>query len=251
MPFQFLPADQWIKDTIQIYLSKDPPPVGGAVASDETDEEGNPQIPIQFPPRLSTDGKKGNWKTYDVSSYEPVAIFSGSEARRISVELTYVITGGKWTGRKISKIERLIKSYFYRKVEDAIDNTPMVVIKQLYGVTLAYAKTTWRMNSVDITPGEGIILEESNGVQRAYPLSRKIVIELETYTQLGGRGGDDPAADEALQGLGDAANVNKPPPPKSPEPPPEGAPGGNSSGGEEEVKQFQTNLEPVVKASWY
>ena len=60
-------------------------------------------IPIQFPPRVKSKNKTSNWVLEDKESYEPEAVFKGSDATKLTVELKYLVTGGKWNIQTISK----------------------------------------------------------------------------------------------------------------------------------------------------
>jgi hypothetical protein len=212
MAFEILPADKAICDTIDIRISANPDPIDGGPPGFGA------KIPLQFPPKFMSDGKSANWKQVKATSYEPVIIYQGSNARAISIEITYINDGDKFKGSKIADIEKMIKAYFYRRQEDSVVNSPMIEIRRFYSAVhpTSGELTTWRAKDVDIQHGDGIILAVDGS---PYPLSSKVTLNLETYTQLGGRGGD--------------AAIT---------------PGG---GGGDDVLQAQSNLEKIVKKFWY
>lgn len=240
MAFEILPADLAIRKMISIRISDTPEPIGGSLPGLGSD------IPMQFPPKFASDGKSGNWRQIDVSSYEPLVIFSGANARAISIELTYINDGGEFDGARIAGIEKMIKSYFYRRIEDSTSNTPVIEIRRLYGAVnpAGNEKTTWRLKDVDIQHGDGIILS-SNG---AFPLSSRITMNLETYTQMGGRGGGS-----NISAAGSAAATPETSIPSQNERAASLAASGLKDAGQSSkgVIQFQKNLEKIVKSFWY
>lgn len=72
-------------------------------------------IPFQFPPKITSDAKDATFESHDLLRHEPIKIYKGSSARAITVELEYICSEeGNFNPKKVSQIERDIKSYFYR-----------------------------------------------------------------------------------------------------------------------------------------
>lgn len=236
------PADKLIIKSTRIVISDKPAPIGGMPDGLGSD------IPLQFPVKLLSDNKSANWTTTDIASYEPLVIFSGANARSISIELTYVITGGVWTGSKISGIEKMIRSYFYRTMENSVESTPVIEIYTLYGAVGDNQKTTWRAKDVDVQHADGIVIDRATG--RPYNLTSKITIGLDSYTQMAtaDRGGppEEPQVEAEKSFTDKIGGLFGPddPPPKAATPAAEKPSAGNAV-------QIQTNLSPNVESFWY
>src|SRR4051794_30825544 len=72
----------------------------------------NGPVEFQFPPRLTSDNRRGTWSEGELRGTEPVAVFSTSGPREMSLSWTYIVDGGKWTVDKISENIRRVRGYF-------------------------------------------------------------------------------------------------------------------------------------------
>lgn len=224
---ELTPADQKLANFNKITIGADPEPIGLDPDYLVPKSGGEYQIPLQFPVKITGDGKSTNWQMTDAASYEPIAVYEGSNARYLTLEFTYVVfdddsqsytKGGvkttQWTPQKIMAVERTIKSYFYRKAEKSINKTPVVYIYDLYTAVMAgFERASFRAKSMDIQRSHALIpLREFGFGPRAVNLVTTITLELESYTQLAGRlarGGDGSDEDKKIpqQNLSSAAEA--------------------------------------------
>lgn len=139
---------------------------------------------IQFPPKLTKDGKTSNWKESNTASYEPFKVYSGSNARSISIEFQWV-AGGNFTPEKIMDAINAVKGYFYTGyLGSGFENYPAVIITKLYGYI--NEETSWRMTNLDLSFSEELILVDGSW----FHLHTKMTMSLEAATQLGGPSGE-------------------------------------------------------------
>src|SRR6185295_15587596 len=99
MPMRYAPVDRSLSEKVTLRF------VGGG------------KVNFQFPPRITSDGRKGNWNERDLQGTEPVAVFRTSGPREISLVWTYVVTdssGSGWTTSKIAEEVRKVRGYFAR-----------------------------------------------------------------------------------------------------------------------------------------
>lgn len=162
-------VDQEINDAAVIEILHDPPAVSGFPGSAE-------RIPIQFPPRITDDTKSANWEEQSVASFEPIAIWRGALPRKITVELTYVVTGGAFTTLSISQIAAHFKGYFYRSIEQ----TKAPIVKMTIYNHMSQPGSTWRLLDASISHGETLI-QDGAGI---YPMMTKIRVGAALFTNI-------------------------------------------------------------------
>lgn len=148
-----------------------PAPIGGGYFNG-----GN--IPFQFPPRIKSDSKSGNWQEIDVFTYEPQVIFWGANARKITLEITYVATGGDWTTRKISEIVKDLRAILYSDVKGT--ELPMWELNLYRHIPTSDEISTWRTISASEKPGDTFITIEGF----TYAFRTDITMELQMITQI-------------------------------------------------------------------
>lgn len=148
-------------------------------------EGGGPftRIPFQFPPRITSDVKTANWKEAFQASYEPLAIWMGSEARTIRLEAEYIVSS-RFTAQRISILMHAVKAYFYNNAKNIFPKVKLSIY-EIVGITGGIA--TFRAKSVSITYGDGIIQDGAF----AFPLYSKFSMELALTTQQRPLGEDD------------------------------------------------------------
>lgn len=161
-------------------------------AIDQVDIRGDPSgfklnsSNIQFPPKLLRDSKSANFKESNAASYEPFKVYSGSNARAISIEFQWVV-GGNFTASKIWDTVNGVKSYFYTGyLGSGLEQYPAVIINDFYNY-IHDQRTSWRMTNLDISFGEELIGVNNNWLH----LHTKMVMSLESATQLGRIGGGE------------------------------------------------------------
>lgn len=145
----------------------------------------NRNIPIQFPPRVTSDSKNRRWEeVHNPASWEEVVTISTASAREITLQLTYVVTGGKWTARYIAEAVRDLRSYFYITVKT--DRLPIFVV-QMYDVVPPTPRTggnrqTFRGKNMSVKTSETLIRDTSEGNPVIYPLKTEISLSLALIT---------------------------------------------------------------------
>lgn len=165
--FRLNSIDTDIAQSVTIKFSDQPSPVDGWPSVGTT-------VPIQFPPKITDDGKSGLWSEHNVKDQEPVVIYDGASPRKLGVEFTYVVTGGEFTTTKIADICRQFKAYFYRALKDT--RMPIVYVSLYNSVG---DEGTFRMLNVSISHGDTLILEGGT-----FPLLTKIKVDLALVTNI-------------------------------------------------------------------
>jgi hypothetical protein len=136
---------------------------------------------IQFPPIITKDSKSGNWETKDSSSSEPIAYLRSSNPRNLGLKFEWVV-GGRWGPEKVHKTVDDVKKYFYLVYLNKFDdNYPAVEITKLYNIITQ--RTTWRMNSVDVTYSPELV--NINNIW--YPLHVVLTMDLLAVTKIKGQ----------------------------------------------------------------
>lgn len=128
------------------------------------------EVKFQFPPIIKSDSKKANWQDFDIASYEPYSLWTGSDARRLEVQLEYIVTSkGKadWNVENIITVMRKLKSYFYITIERGQATYPLVKAA-FYEYSPAVGAGsdrlgTWRLHEINIQPS-GALVEDGNKV---------------------------------------------------------------------------------------
>lgn len=171
-------------------------------------------IPFQFPPVIKSDSKRAKWQENDLASYEPFAVWMGSDARKLEIQLEYIVTtrgetfntpevetlgqevigapfdnsGGVdvWSVANITNIMRKLKSYFYITVERGQATYPLVkAIFYEYSPRsgdsgLSNSLGTWRLFDVNIQPS-GALIEDGDKVCH---MKHTITFSMALMTQL-------------------------------------------------------------------
>jgi hypothetical protein len=155
---------------------------------------------LQFPPTITKDSKSANWQTTDLMSYEPLAFFKSANPRDLGLEFQWVV-GGQWSPEKVHKTIDDVKKYFYTcYMGSAFQEYPIVEITKLFN--LITQRTTWRMNSVNVTYSPELV----NIGGKWYPLHVKLTMDLLSVTKLKG----DASGDTPMQELSSLEDSPKP-----------------------------------------
>jgi hypothetical protein len=170
MPEQWMTkSDQKIIEGVKIYIDN------------SLGNKGKP-IPIQFPPRITSETKNPTWDEEPIFSYEPIAIFKGSEARKLNVEIKYVVTSanGEFNPDNIANICRSIKSYAYNIGTDSEKAFPTVTVSW---PRILPGKCACRLTDLNIEYSEAMVGGSSSGF---FPLVTTITFALHVVTKIGG-----------------------------------------------------------------
>lgn len=178
--FELTKIDRDLAENVSIFFVEEPSPVSlrklknpfkfttastNAVAT--IDKSGFPTGPgrllLQFPPKIISDGKSADWKEEPRASYEPLVIWQGASARRITIELTYIIDGGIFNAAMVALLTKKIKGYFYRDIQSTggIIQIPLLML-QFYDHVGKKQAAAFRMLDVGITHGDTIIRDAGN-----------------------------------------------------------------------------------------
>lgn len=129
------------------------------------------KVPFQFPPKVTSDSKSGDWDEQASNSYfsEPIPTFKGSKPRTINIKWSYVIDGSQWTTKRVSTIVRALRGYFTRMDRTylpTMNYKPTEVRIVMYRNIMEASATEGgkfkgRIDSFDITHSENIIIPGS------------------------------------------------------------------------------------------
>lgn len=124
------------------------------------DEKGNPRnIKFQWPPKVSSDNRKGQWTITNMSTTEPAASYYASSARSINLNWTYVVDGGLWNIKSVSEEVKFLRGYFAR-IRSDIDRRQMI-IKCKFWMIGGSKPTTARIMDINIKHGDTLVTELS------------------------------------------------------------------------------------------
>ena len=173
MTFELAGIDKALANAVQINFVNDPTPVSGFPG-------GPGLLKLQFPPRIVSDVKTADWKEDNKFSYEPILTFQGSAARKITIEIVYIVDGQEFTAQTIAILTKKVKGYFYRTIKGG-KGIPIVKMK-FYAHAGQTIPADFRLIDVNITHGETII-KDKDGV---FPLMTKMTITAALTTQASG-----------------------------------------------------------------
>jgi len=167
---------------------------GGAV-----DGEYSNSVSFQFPPRILTDNRRGEWVGADLPGNEPVSNYKSSSAREFTVKWSYVVgeLGGSnetgkpiiWTTTDVKKQVLGLRSYFGKSsLTGKSDNLVIFFNLWLYG---GPKEMCTRMLSVNVSHGTTIVVPDGD-TALAYPLRTDISVDLRIWN----RGGSGYEGDE-------------------------------------------------------
>jgi hypothetical protein len=169
-------------------------------------------IKFQFPPKITSDNKGGEWFEKSFTGPEPFAIFMGGKARTISMEWTYIVTNEKsggetWSIGVISDYVKTLRGYFYKWIQ-AKDSVVKFYAYDVAGSASRGTHWSFRIDDVNISHSSTIIRSAPNDAvpgglglpsagqrraapgrtgDRTYPLKTDIKLTLKFFTD-GGAG---------------------------------------------------------------
>jgi hypothetical protein len=168
MSFSLSGADRSIVRNVKMKILSSPDIVSGLPIGED--------VKFQFPPRITDDSKIANWKEDEKATFEPLVTWMGSSARKISIEITYIVTGEEFTTKTIAEITRQFKAYFYRSIKSG-SNVPIIKLRMYEHNP---QETDFRLNDVSISYGETLI-QDGAGI---FPLLTKIKLGASLITQV-------------------------------------------------------------------
>lgn len=178
MAFTLIQFDQDLANAVSIEFVAQPDPISGFPSGPGG---GSGRLDLQFPPKITSDSKSANWQEENKGSYEPLLIWLGSNARKVTIELTYIVDGNQFTTAAIANITKVVKAYFYREIQD---NKNIPIVKMLmYNHMDPNSSADFRLLDANISHGETIIQDGSG----QFPLLTKITINAALVTQVRGK----------------------------------------------------------------
>jgi len=130
---------------------------------------GSNKVEFQFPPKMTSDSRKGSWSEGDLRGVEPVAEYETSGPREMSLSWTYIVDGGKWTTTRIAQNIRRVRGYF-AQVRASGDSRNLICRFKMWSVgglplqengSPGLKIMTCFLKSVDVKHGETIIVPDS------------------------------------------------------------------------------------------
>lgn len=150
----------------------------------------NKYLDLQFPPKITTDSKQANWQEDHRFGYEEYAKWMGALARKINVELNYVMWG-TWDQTRISDQVRKIKQHLYVSGIGVEDKVPFIFISGWKIVEATGKLPAFRLMDVAIEYSREYIGSGNN----YWPLHTKINLQCKLFTLSGSRP-QNPKTDE-------------------------------------------------------
>jgi hypothetical protein len=164
----------------------------------------NVDIEFQFPPKVLTDGRKGNWEEGELpGGQEPIAVFVTSGPRELTLSWTYIIdshdtNSNSWTIDRVTRNIRTLRGYFANVRDSDVDRDGLVVGFHMWCIG-GTAPITARIKSIDVKYGETMVFPPRGGLSdRAFPLRTDITVELRVWTKGLRRASEAGGVDEDL-----------------------------------------------------
>lgn len=162
---QELPSLPYDREAASVFLL-DMPPAG--------------KVELQFPPKILSDGKSSNWQEDHRYGYEEFALWRGSFARKVSIEIIYLVWAS-WTVEKIEEEVLKIKEHLYVSRPGVLDKVPFFSLEG-YRVVDATKKTPkFRLMDVSIENSREYV---GKGVNH-WPLKTTINLSCKLITREG------------------------------------------------------------------
>jgi len=138
------------------------------------------KLVLQFPPKITSDSKAANWQEDARYGFEEYAIWKGATARKINIELNYVMWG-QWDQTKIKDEVRTIKQHLYVSGGSVGDKMPFIYITGWDIVEATAEACTWRLMDVSIEYSREMV-----GTGNDYwPLHTKVMMSCKLFTLTG------------------------------------------------------------------
>lgn len=139
---------------------------------------------LQFPPKITNDTKQSRWQEDHKCGYEEFAVWYGAYARKINIELNYVVWGS-WDQKNISLEMRKLKGHLYKHGGEAFSKVPFVYISGWKIVenskTGSNHMAAFRLMGINIEYSKEYVGTGNN----QWPLHTKVNLECKLITQSG------------------------------------------------------------------
>ncbi len=142
------------------------------------------RVPFQFPPKVTSDSKAGDWKEEAKRGLEPTVVWTSGKSRTLAIEWTYIV-GEKGPGGYIYTTEFIkqtvawLRAYYIEKNVKGVGEDLIAKLKLwLIGGTKEYAV---RFLTIDVTHGKSIVVPDGN-VNLAFPLRTDVKAKAAIWT---------------------------------------------------------------------
>lgn len=172
------------------------------------------KIEFQFPPKITSDNRSGTWKEGELRGKEPIANYTTSGPREMTMAWTYIVEdraekGKGWTAQRIAQNVRNLRGYFSR-VRAKGDQRNLVIEFGMWAHTAnvdgGYSgsdyRATFRLKSVNVKHGPSLIVPTYSDLNSAtsqtnanllnntipfiaYPLRTDVVVDIRLWTNQG------------------------------------------------------------------
>jgi hypothetical protein len=155
-------------------------------------------IEFQFPPKVLTDGRKGNWFEGELTGgKEPVAAFKTSGPRQLSLSWVYIVdsfeaNSTSWNIERITRNIRTLRGYFANarwqgNVTGRSARDGLVV--QFWAWCIGGSRPmSGRIIGIDVKYGETLVYPPAgtteSGSTSAFPLRTDITVDFRLWTKL-------------------------------------------------------------------
>lgn len=139
-------------------------------------------IEFQFPPKITSDNRKGDWEEGEQPGTEPIAAYKKSGAREITFTTTYVVDGGIWTTTKIATIVKSLRGYFAR-ARLLSDHRNLIVMFKMWGFG-GQNPMSCRFKDIDVKYSDAVVAP-CGRPNEAFALKTDITISLRLWTRGG------------------------------------------------------------------
>jgi hypothetical protein len=139
---------------------------------------------FQFPPKILTDNRKGEWSENNIPGREPVAAFKRSGAREFGLVITYIVDSisnkdGYFSPDRISQITHFLRGYYAEGRNTADQRNYVVKFKYIgYG---GKDPISCYIRGIDVKHSDTIILNPDTEI-RSFPLRTDITLDMRIWS---------------------------------------------------------------------
>lgn len=141
-------------------------------------------LEFQYPPMISTETKSSNWSSegHATVAWEPITIWKGATAKKITFKAEYIVTGGLWTANRIDTILKEFKRINYGSTK-AIGVIPNFRIN-LYNTVIGEG-AQFKVRDVNVNYSDTLVVDRES--QQTYPLKSELTFSADLVTRISGK----------------------------------------------------------------
>lgn len=152
----------------------------------------NWQLPLQFPPKITKHERPFELNSVKILGQEPYITFKSNDGQKVSLEFSYIVEGGYWTGARISSILKKLRSYpFVFRADPGFANIRVLIPKfWLFGgydeagnYRDEATKAPFVFESIGISHTDTLVADRTSGrvsYDKVFPLRTNVTIGLST-----------------------------------------------------------------------